>query len=269
MQDEKISQVKADLSKKLHKNFENSEPDFYWDGWTGAVVFDLDRKYLIKITNSETIESQVEFLRENPRNIFSNVICYDLEVGYICLEFIEGVKYNEAKLNAKDALWQVSNIVKNYREYPHAEGYGFLRHEFPTWKEFLRDEIDYARGYIPTISTDKVMAALDVIGNKQPKQYLMHGDFGTHNFLVEKSGRIRVIDPMPVVGDYLYDFYFAILSNTNIFTIVGADYIYSFFDRDIEEKKALLTIALYVRMSRAFKYDRENFDAYTKMYANI
>ena len=41
MQDEKISQVKADLSKKLHKNFENSEPHFYLDGWTGAVVFIL------------------------------------------------------------------------------------------------------------------------------------------------------------------------------------------------------------------------------------
>ena len=37
----------------------------------------------------------------------------------------------------------------------------------------------------------------------------------------------------------------------------------------MEEKKALLTIALYVRMSRAFKYDRENFDAYTRVYAEI
>ncbi len=269
MQDEKISQVKADLSKKLHRNFENYEPHFYLDGWTGAVVFDLNRKYLIKITNSETIGTMVEFLRENPRNVFPNVICYDLGIGYVCLEFIDGVKFSEAKLDAKDVLLQVSDIVKDYRVYPHAEGYGFLGHEFPTWKEFLQDEIEYARGYIPTVATDKVMAALEVISDKQPRQYLTHGDFGAHNFMVDRSGRIRVIDPMPVVGDYLYDFYFAILSNTNIFRFVGTDYIFSFFERDMGEKKALLTIALYVRISRAFKYDRENFDAYIRMYEEI
>jgi hypothetical protein len=74
---------------------------------------------------------------------------------------------------------------------------------------------------------------------------------------------------MPAVGDYLYDFYFAVLSDTDIFTKVGEDYIFSFFDRDMAEKKALATIALYVRMSRAFKYDRENFEAYVKMYQEI
>ena len=144
-----------------------------------------------------------------------------------------------------------------------------MGHEKDSWHDFLLDEIEYAEQRIPEVSKDKVMAALEVAGREEPQQYLTHGDFGTHNFLVEKNGRIRVIDPMPVVGDYLYDFYFAILSNTNIFTIVGADYIYSFFERDMEEKKALLTIALYVRMSRAFKYDRENFDAYTRVYAEI
>ena len=97
----------------------------------------------------------------------------------------------------------------------------------------------------------------------------MHGDFGTHNFLLE-DGRIRVIDPMPVVGDYLYDFYFALLSNVDIFTHLGADYVYSFFpDRNLSYKRAILTVALFVRTSRAASYDKDNLPAYFDLYNAI
>ena len=114
------------------------------------------------------------------------------------------------------------------------------------------------------------MAALEAIGNYAPKQCLMHGDFGTHNFLVS-NGRIRVIDPMPVVGDRLYDFFFAILSDTDIFAELGIDYYTdNFFDGyKPEYMKALLIIALYVRMSRAAVYDEENLGKYKKLYTEI
>ena len=267
MQDEKVSQVVDDLSNKLHKNLHNAEVKFYMDGWTGAVVFSLDEKYLIKITNSETIETQEEFLQTNPAGAFQHVICTNTEIGYICFEFLPGEKYVGHEIEPHEAIRQIAEMVSNYRKYPWA-GYGFLHHEYDTWREFLADEIDYARGYIPSIPMEKVQAALDAIGDKKPTKCLMHGDFGTHNFLVN-NGKIFVIDPMPAVGDFLYDFYFAVLSDTDIFTKVGADYIFSFFERDMAEKKALATIAAYVRMSRAYKYDRENFDAYVELYKNI
>ncbi len=113
------------------------------------------------------------------------------------------------------------------------------------------------------------MAALEVAGRDNPEQYLLHGDFGTHNFLIE-DGKIRVIDPMPAVGDYLYDFYFALLSNVSIFLELSADYIYSFFtDRDLEYKKALTIVALYVRMSRAALYDKDRLQSYIQLYEQI
>ena len=267
MQDEKVSQVVEDLSKKLHKNLRRAEVKFYMDGWTGAVVFSLDEKYLVKITNNETIETQEEFLQTNPAGAFQRVVCTNIDIGYICFEFLPGEKYVGHEIEPHEAIQQIAAMVSNYRKYPWA-GYGFLRHDYPTWREFLEDEIDYARGAIPSIRIDKVQAALDVIGDAKPTKCLMHGDFGTHNFLVN-NGKIYVIDPMPVVGDFLYDFYFAVLSDTDIFTKVGEDYIFSFFERSMEEKKALATIALYVRMSRAWKYDRENFKAYVDMYNAI
>ena len=94
----------------------------------------------------------------------------------------------------------------------------------------------------------------------------MHGDFGAHNFL-NSNGVIRAIDPMPMVGDRLYDFYFAVLSNVKIFAELGWDYIMSFFEGyDLEYKEALMTIALYVRMSRAAAYDLANLDKYITLY---
>ena len=267
MQDEKVSQVVEDLSKKLHKNLRRAEVKFYMDGWTGAVVFSLDEKYLIKITNSETIETQEEFLQTNPAGAFQHVICTNNEIGYICFEFLPGEKYVGHEIEPHEAIRQIAEMVSNYRKYPWT-GYGFLHHEYPTWREFLADEIDYARGYIPAVSIEKVQSALEVIGDSKPTKYLMHGDFGTHNFLVN-NGKIYVIDPMPVVGDFLYDFYFAVLSDTKIFTKVGEDFVFEFFERDMKEKRALATIALYVRMSRAWKYDRENFKAYVDMYEKI
>ncbi len=268
MQDEKLSQVIEDLSKKLKKrNLRDAEVHFYTDGWTGAIVFSLNKQYLIKITNAETIETQAEFLEWDPTDSLQTVLCYDTEIGYICFEYIDGEKFTGNEIEPHEAIRQIANIVQNYKRVMEP-GYGFLRHKFKTWRAFLEDEVEYARGYIPNVSLDKVRDALNVIGDSRPKRYLLHGDFGAHNFLV-KDGRIHVIDPMPAVGDNLYDFYFAVLSDTDIFTKVGEDYIFEFFDRDMTEKKALATIALYVRMSRAFKYDRENFEAYMEMYKKL
>jgi fructosamine-3-kinase len=160
---------------------------------------------------------------------------------------------------------QVAGIVASYPEYKH-DGYGFLEDEKPTWREFLLDEIEYAEKRIPQISQERVLRALTIAGAKDPKQYLMHGDFGAHNFL-NSNGVIRAIDPMPMVGDRLYDFYFAVLSNVKIFAELGRDYIMSFFEGyDLEYKEALMTIVLYVRMSRAAAYDLANLDKYITLY---
>jgi hypothetical protein len=82
-----------------------------------------------------------------------------------------------------------------------------------------------------------------------------------------QNGKIRVIDPMPVVGDRLYYFYFAILSDADIFEDLSEDYFLGFFDGyELSYKKALLTVALYVRMSRAAKYDKKNLGKYKRLY---
>ena len=242
---------------------------FYSTGATDATVFSLGDKYLVKITDRETVQTQKTFLDLVPGGRFQKLLCANESLGYECFEFIVGERYSDAPLEPHTAVKQVAEIVGQYPRYD-SENYGFLGDEKPTWREFLLDEIEYAARRIPDISRDKVMAALDVVGGYAPVQYLMHGDFGTHNFLVS-NGEIRVIDPMPVIGDRLYDFYFAILSDTDIFGELGVNYYFQFFDDGYsrEYKMALLTIALYVRMSRAAVYDEVNLPAYERLYEKI
>jgi len=254
-----------DIERKLDARLHDLPAVFYSDGATDATVFSLGGKYLVKATDLRTIQTQREFLERVPEGAFQKLLCWNEGLGYECFEFIDGEHYDKSKIGPKEAILQIKSIVESYPEYEY-EKYGFLGDEKPTWREFLLDEIEYAARTIPEISQARVMAALDAIGNCAPKKYLMHGDFGTHNFLLQ-DGRIRVIDPMPVVGDRLYDFYFAILSDTDIFEDLSEDYFLGFFDGyEMEYKKALLTIALYVRMSRAAKYDKVNLEKYIKLY---
>ena len=254
-----------DIERKLDARLHDLPAVFYSDGATDATVFSLGGKYLVKATDLRTIQTQREFLERVPEGAFQKLLCWNEGLGYECFEFIDGEHYDKSKIDSKEAILQIKSIVESYPEYEY-EKYGFLGDEKPTWREFLLDEIEYAARTIPEVSQARVMAALDVVGNCAPKKYLMHGDFGTHNFLLQ-DGRIRVIDPMPVVGDRLYDFYFAILSDTDIFEDLSEDYFLGFFDGyEMEYKKALLMIALYVRMSRAAKYDKVNLGKYIKLY---
>ena len=254
-----------DIYRKIGVKLVENKPQYYTDGATNSTVLSLNDQYLVKISDERTVRELVEFLTTNTNSVFQKYLCSDEELKYACLGFIEGAHYKEAPLEAHDAAEQIAEIVSSYSVY-NCEQYGFMNDMKPTWYNFMLDEVEYAAKRIPDISRDKVDEALEKMRGVEPEKRLLHGDFGTHNFLV-KDDVIRVIDPMPVVGDKLYDFYFAILSNIGIFPELGLDYIFSFFDEyDRAYKQALLTIALYIRMSRAAVYDAKNLGKYIEMY---
>ena len=256
-----------DIEKKIGVSLCDEELKFYYDGSTDSIVFNVLDKYIVKITNERTVRNQQLFLSKNTHPAFQHLLCSDEKLHYECFEFIDGVHYSSHPIEKRQATEQLAKIVQSYAKFPH-EGYGFLDDEKATWADFLLDEIDYAKRRIPSISQARVMAALDVVREfPEPEQYLMHGDFGAHNFLSEGGQTIRVIDPMPMVGDRMYDFYLAVLSNVAIFRDLGEEYLMQFFaDADLRYRRALMVIALYVRMSRAAHYDNEHLPDYERLY---
>lgn len=265
-----IDKIIKDLEQNLNITINKDNIIYYTDGATDSIVFNINDEYLIKTVDENTYNTQIEFLnfyKEIPN--FQKVIYSNKELNYICFNFIPGTKYSSSNIDHTKTINKLYNITKQYKEYNH-NYYGYLYEDKKTWIEFLNSEIEYSYSKISelNINLDKVNNAISTLDKYPKPKYLIHGDFGTHNFITN-GDTLNVIDPMPVVGDYLYDFYFAIFSDTDIFTTTTIEELLKYFDREIEVKKAMITITFFIRMSRAFVYDKENFDTYLKYYNEV
>ena len=258
-----IQTIINDLQCKLNISVNEDKITHYTDGATESIVFSIDNKYLIKTMDNHTLEVQEEFFNNYSNDCFQKVLYVNKELKYICFEYIDGVKEKDYSIyNTEYIIKQIYDICNIYKPYEY-EGYGYLYEDNKTWYQFLYDEVMYSSKEIPDIDMHRVNDSLNKIKEFNVDKYLIHGDFGVHNFIIN-NGKIKVIDPMGVIGDQLYDFYFATLSTSALFTNI--DLILSYFDKDINYKKALFYIVLYIRMSRAYKYDRNHFDKYLELY---
>lgn len=266
MLEEIISDLQSALNVKINKN----NIVYYTDGATDSIVFSIDNKYLVKTVDDNTFNTQLEFLKfYEDIDEFQKIIHFNKSLKYICFLYIEGDKFYQTKVNSNTAVNQIYNIVRKYKKYDYKD-FGYLYEDEKSWYEFLCDEVNYSYDKIKhlDISINKVSDALEIVKNYKVEKYLIHGDFGTHNFLVNKS-KIKVIDPMPVVGDYLYDFYFSIFSDVSIFESTNLNSILKYFDRDDTYKRAMVIITFFIRMSRSYVYDKDHFNAYLDYYNKL
>ena len=113
------------------------------------------------------------------------------------------------------------------------------------------------------------MNQIEILNNYPFEKKLIHGDFGTHNF-VEVTGKFAgVVDPMPVIGDALYDLLFAIVSNASVVSNITLDKIYSITSEPRKKVKAMLIIVLYCRISRCLKYHKQDIDIYMNFWNKL
>lgn len=268
-----MDDILNDLEQRLNITIKSEDITNYTDGASDAKVFSINEKYLVKVVDDLTLRSQIAFL-EFYKGIagLQRVITYNKELKYICFEFIKGKKIKEVKeVKDTDIIKQIKNIVKQYKKYDD-NAYGYLYdNEGKSWVEFLEDEINYAKPKLKDydVETSILDKCLQTISKYNVEKYLIHGDLGTHNFLFDDNGKIMIIDPMPVVGDWLYDFYYAVLSSKKIFMNTEMDSIIQAFDGDYTYQISLFTIVLFIRLSRAYVYDKENFETYLNAYMQI
>ncbi len=259
-----MDDIILDIKNKLQ--IEIDEIEKYDDGTTDSLVFSVNKKYLIKTMTESELNYQIEFFKYyNQNKWFQDLVYVNKELGYICFLFIDGLNLKKIKLDPKKIVDELYQITRSYVKY-NADFYGYLEYSKNDPYEFLLSEIEYAKEKISNIDATKVYIALNNLKKYKISKYLLHGDFGAHNFLIENN-TLRVIDPYPLVFDPLYDFYFAVLSSSLLF--VEIDYLLKFSDRDIEYKKNLFIIVFYIRLSRSYMYDKENFNVYLNIYNNL
>lgn len=254
-----IDNIIKDLEEKLDIYINKDNIKYFNDGVSGSIVFKYD-KYLVKTTDIKELDAYLEFFNLYKEDYFQKIICYNKELLYICFSFIEGDLFKYSFVEPTSFVEQVYNICSNYKEYNY-DAYGYLEEDKMSFIDFLKEE-SYREEDKIDIDYSLLFNSYKIIEKNNAPKYLIHGDFGTHNFIVNNK-KIYVIDPIPLVGDPLYDFYFSIFTNTNIFIDLDVDYILSFFDdRDYEYKRALMIICFFIRLRRSSKYDPENIPIY-------
>lgn len=275
--DDIVDKIISDIEEKIEITAMRDSLRFFSDGASDAIVFCLNEKYLVKRTTPEDIKATIDFLETySTFDWFQHLICYNKELNYICLQYSNGQKIdNIEKEDILNYMSQIQEIAKSYLR-TDLEGYGYIGEEVTSFKEFLEAEAKSSESGIVYLNLSKnaLNKALKKIEKHSVPKYLIHGDFGFHNFII-LDNKIQVIDPMPVIGDNLYDYYSALLSNASIAKYLLEDKgnlekVLSFAEtEDMSYKKALFTICLYIRLGRCSKYNPGNIQTYVELYKKM
>ena len=261
--DKKIMNI---LLNHLHEEYETHK---YFNTGASSKVILLNNKYLIKQNTKLILQAEIEFLKLNNIDMFQKIVYVDPKYEFVVYDFIPGETMKHVD-DVQDAIQKIVSIATSYPECT-LDGFGYLNEEVSSWIRFLKDEITYSsmnlKSHIPNKKV--VNQCLDIIEKYPFEKKLLHGDFGTHNFIQDNGKLVGVIDPMPVIGDYLYDLLFAIVSNVNLLSSVTLDDMYSLVDEPSEKIKALLTVVLYCRISRCLKYHPQDIDIYMDFWNNL
>lgn len=255
-----VNLILEDINEKLDLSINPSNIEQLTNGTSSSSVFKVDQ-CLVKTFDENVFNSYLEFFRVYDEIYFQKILCYSKELSYICFKFIEGDALQSNSLNLKEIPEIIYYIVSNYKKYNRST-YGYLgEKKYDSWTDFLRDRA-YKKNKFD-INYSKLDKALTVINHYDIPKFLLHGDLGVHNTIVN-NGRLSIIDPRPIVGDNLYDFYYYILSNPMIFQNLNLNDVLGFFDRPYEYKKALMTVCLYIYINRSFRFDKANHFIYKK-----
>ena len=253
------------VCKALNIKYESHK--FFNDGVSSKVML-INNKYLVKENTIEELKGEVLYLNDNVCDIMQKVIYIDKDYMYVVFDFIQGNVMRDV-VNVKDLIEKLCKVVSNYKE-TSINGYGYMDDIKDSWKEFLLDEIsscDNLKEYIS--SSEYVKKCIDNLENYPFIKSIIHGDFGTHNFIENEGKLVGIIDPQAVLGDPLYDLLFAIVSNVDILSTLTLEDIYSLSNDNNSKIHDLLVVVLYSRISRCLKYHPNDIDIYMNFWYTL
>ena len=169
--------------------------------------------------------------------------------------------------SSKEIISKILEVTKSFSKTSKS-GFGYLGEEFDSWSEFLAHEA-FHRPNINDIDKQIINNAIKTLEKYPFDKKLIHGDFGTHNFIENNEKFVGIIDPQTILGDSLYDILFAICSNVGLLNTYSLDELYLLIDQPKEKIRAMLIVVLYARISRALKYHPNDIPSYLSYFNSI
>lgn len=252
-----------EVLEKLNEKY--IEHKYFTDGADSRVIL-LNNKYLIKQNNISSIKAEIEFFENTFSTFFQKLVYYSPNFEFVVYRFIPG-KPMKKITSSKEIISKILDISKSFSSTSKT-GFGYLGEEFDSWSEFLSHET-FHRPNVDDIDKNVVRETIKTLEKYPFEKKLIHGDFGTHNFIEDNGKFIGIIDPQPILGDPLYDILFAICSNVGLLNTYTLDELYSLINEPKEKVQAMLIVVLYARISRALKYHPNDIPAYLDYFNSI
>lgn len=186
---------------------------------------------------------------------------------YFVYSFLEGNTSCEQGYKRSTLRTLVKEVINKNKIVPEADGWGWKESPVQSWNEFLTGNVKTAyenvKRYISEEEYRKVLKLANRdAGVNQP--FLLHGDFGFHNFIFQENELYGVIDPLPVLGDPIYDLIYAFCSTPEDLTKETIDYVmkqcvFHKKERDLYEE---IVIGLYLRIDTCLRHHPKDLEDY-------
>ena len=256
-----------EVSKKLDISINTLK--YFRDGTDSRIIL-LNDKYILKQNNPVLLKSEANFSKTYEENKkLQHVILSDEDYKYIVYEFIPGDVMHVVD-NVEDLVFNIKELTNQFIDYT-GDGFGYIHEPSASWIDFLKSRVHDASLTLPD-SFDflpQVYEAISTLEKCTFSKKLIHGDFGTHNFIKKHGDFVGAIDPIPIAGDPLYDFIFACLSNLDIVNHLSLEYLITKTGESEEKVKAMLIVLLFCRMSICLRHHKEDFDGYVDFWYKI
>lgn len=229
-------------------------------------VYLLNNKYIVKESDSITIKCENLFFNIYKGAKFEKIIYFSQKSNFIMYKYLKAnCKLNQKSFNKFQR--QIKKIMKNYVSTKF-EGYGRIENLKVSWNEFLVSEIEEKDDAVQDKNKGlKVRNAIDKIKKYPFNKKIIHGDFGIYNMIYTQNKIKLIIDPQPVLGDYMFDVITFLFSKKDFFKI---EYIYTLsreYHESVEKVISLMYVILYLRIGILKKYNTNDSDI--NKYNNI
>lgn len=256
-----------EICSKLNIPYKSKK--YFHDGTTSRIIL-LNNEFIIKMAEKEQLKAEATFA-----NYYSNVpslqkIAYaDPEYKFLVYNFIPGDVMHTVT-DFEDLARNIKVIVSAYKNFS-SEFFGYVDTPVDSWTKFLKNEVEHSAEYFSE-SKNLLPTVYDAIEelNKYPfNKKLIHGDFGTHNFIKRDEKFIAAIDPTPVIGDATYDLLYALVSNVDLLPFLSMNYLTSYIKEPKTKIETLLKVVLFCRIGKCVKYNKEALDTYLDFWYNL
>jgi len=247
-------------------------------GGTTSRLYLLEGKEqcVVKLNEPKVIEEEAYFLDfyEN-ESIFPKLLYVDPLNRYMAYSFIPGSTSYHAGDKRDILCTLVQKVIDRYKTAMSMDQWGWKEEPVHSWQDFLLERVMEARENVRSyIAEEDFHTVLKLVHSPNRKAYsnqpfLLHGDCGFHNFICRENKLYGVIDPLPVLGDPIYDLIYAFCSTPEDLTkeMIGEVVEKSAFHnraRNILYEEVV--IVLYCRLDACMRHHPEDLEAYLKAW---